>query len=175
MTKIIAIAGNSASGKTTLSRIINHVLCEEKCTLLSGDDLHLWERGHEKWKEYTHLNPAANNLDLGFNHLQDLKNQKKITRSHYNHKTGKFDSPECVFPRDNIVYEGLHALYDYDTNLITDVKIFIKTPQDLIDEWKLKRDTLRRGYSREDVLKIMDARSQDKISYIDANLLMIGL
>ena len=30
--------------------------------IIHGDDNHKWERGHEKWLEYTHLNPKANNL-----------------------------------------------------------------------------------------------------------------
>lgn len=164
---IITIAGNSASGKTTLSKIVSHVVGDENCLILSGDDLHLWERGHEKWNEFTHLNPNANDLVKGFEDIKALKEGSSILRKHYNHTTGRFDEPSLLMPRQHIVYEGLHALYDENVNNISELKIFVRTDSELIYEWKIKRDMHRRGYTKDDVLKILDARKHDSKLFIE--------
>ena len=105
MNKIIAISGSSGVGKTTISRLISIALPNEKTLIFSGDDLHKWERGDKNWKTYTHLNPEANNLLLGYEHLKTLKSNNKIVHHSYNHDTGKFDSSGDVYPSKFIVYE----------------------------------------------------------------------
>ena len=131
MNRIISISGSSGVGKTTISRIISLALPNEKTLVLSGDDLHLWERGDRNWKKYTHLNPDANDLNLGREHLKVLRSNNKIYRKKYNHDTGKFDTPSVVYPAKFIVYEGLHALYDSEVRDISWIKIFIETDEEL--------------------------------------------
>uniref|UniRef100_A0AB39JD66 Phosphoribulokinase n=1 Tax=Florenciella sp. virus SA2 TaxID=3240092 RepID=A0AB39JD66_9VIRU len=46
---IIAIAGDSGSGKTSLSKILN-ILFEKECCILETDRYHKWERGDENYK-----------------------------------------------------------------------------------------------------------------------------
>ena len=167
MNKIIAISGSSGVGKTTISRLISIALPNEKTLVFSGDDLHKWERGDNKWQTYTHLNPEANNLLLGYEHLKILKSNNKIIHHSYNHDTGKFDSSGDVYPAKFIVYEGLHALYDVRVRDMSWVKIFVDTDEDLKKEWKIKRDTQKRGYTKEQVEKTIKRRSADEQKYIN--------
>ena len=167
MNKIIAISGSSGVGKTTISRLISLALPNEKTLVLSGDDLHRWERGDVNWQTFTHLNPEANNLLLGFEHLKTLKGNNKITRQTYNHDTGKFDGGVTVYPAKFIVYEGLHTLYDVRTRDISWIKIFVDTDEELKKEWKMKRDTKKRGYTKKQVEDIIKRRDKDERKYIN--------
>ena len=93
---------------------------------LSGDDLHKWERDDDNWKKFTHLNPKANNLDIGNIQLMNLVRGSKIKRNIYNHDTGKFIRNVTIEPADVIVNEGLHTLYDSDVCNASDLNIFGK-------------------------------------------------
>ena len=166
MNTIISISGSSGVGKTTLSRMISLALPNEKTLVLSGDDLHLWERGDNNWKKYTHLNPSANDLNLGREHLKSLRSNNKIYRKKYNHDTGRFDRPSVVYPAKFIVYEGLHALYDSEVRDISSIKIFIETDEELKREWKMKRDTRKRGYTKKEVEDAIARRKDDEDKYI---------
>ena len=167
MNKIIAISGSSGVGKTTISRLISVALPNEKTLVFSGDDLHRWERGDENWQTYTHLNPEANNLLLGYEHLKTLKSNNKIIHRSYNHDTGKFDPSIDVYPARYIVYEGLHALYDVRVRDLSWIKIFVDTDELLKKEWKIKRDTQKRGYTKKQVEDVMRRRSVDEKKYIN--------
>lgn len=163
---IIGISGDSGVGKTTLSNLISYLFNEDNVLLLSGDDLHKWERNNPNWDTLTHFNPETNNLDLGYNHLLSLKNDHTIYRQKYNHDSGKFDEPIEIHPKNIIIYEGLHALYHTETLELIDLKIYVDTDEELTSEWKIKRDTLKRGYSVEEVKKNINLRKQDKKLYI---------
>ena len=62
---IIGITGPSGVGKTTLSKLITYLYNIKDTLILSGDDLHKWERNDPNWNTYTHFNPDANNLNIG--------------------------------------------------------------------------------------------------------------
>jgi uridine kinase/ribulose-5-phosphate 4-epimerase/fuculose-1-phosphate aldolase len=158
---VIGIAGESGVGKSTLTEIISLYFGYDNTTILSTDDLHKWERNHPEWENFTHLNPLANNLDLGDDHLYKIINNNSISRSIYNHYTGKFDEPIEIIPKKNIINEGLHAYYtDFAKNNI-DLKIFIETDEDLRIHWKIIRDTQERGYTYEKVLSSINKRKKD--------------
>ncbi len=165
MCKIISISGSSGVGKTTLAKFIRLVLGPDKVTHLCGDDMHLWERGNENWKKFTHLNPDANDIEGGYQNLISLLNNNPIRRKKYNHDTGKFDPPTLVQPNLFVINEGLHALYG-KTNDISDIKIFVETDDNLKQQWKINRDTQQRGYTIEQVLDTLRKREKDELSFI---------
>jgi len=164
---IIGISGPSGVGKTTISYLLSYLFNINDVIILSGDDLHKWERNDPNWDTFTHFHPDANDLSLGLHHLSNLKNGKSILRKKYNHGTGKFDDGIEVYSKPIIIYEGLHSLYDKNICDLIDLKIFIDTDEKLTKEWKIKRDTVSRGYSPDDVIKIMERRKSDAIQFIN--------
>jgi phosphoribulokinase len=96
---VISISGGSGVGKTTMSKVFARILGEEKCLVISGDDLHKYERRDVIWKELTHLDVAANNLELGDYYLKWLCSNQIIYRSVYNHHYGTFDPPKMMEPK----------------------------------------------------------------------------
>ena len=80
---LIGISGDSSTGKTTLSQLINNIFGKNQSMTIYGDDLHCWERGHEKWSDITHLNPKANHLYNEVTTINSLINGKAIQRKHY--------------------------------------------------------------------------------------------
>ena len=163
--KVISISGPSGVGKTSIANLIMCVLGKDSL-ILSGDDSHRWERGDPKWRVYTHLNPAANNLESEKKSLLDLKDNKPIARKHYNHNTGKFDKEKIIAPKSHIIYEGLHTLYDIQLQNLADLKIYVDTDEELKLAWKMKRDLKERGYTKDQVISAIKKRSPDEKKYI---------
>jgi phosphoribulokinase len=47
-----------------------------------------------------------------------------------------------------------------------DVRVFLAPPEELRREWKIKRDTSKRGYTEEQVLEELDKREPDSAAFI---------
>lgn len=163
---LICISGSSGVGKTTVSALIQSVLGSTNCVTISGDDLHRWERTNPVWKIKTHLDPNENDLERGHGDIASLLEGNCIQRSHYNHDTGTWDSPVTIEPKQYIVYEGLHALYHIPTYSLAELSIFVDTDEELKTEWKVKRDTKKRGYTALQVMEAMRRRKRDEDLYI---------
>lgn len=166
MNNLICISGASGVGKTTISRLLAIVMESDDTLVLCGDDLHKWDRKDKNWEIYTHLNPQANDLETGFRHIVDLMENKKIFRKTYNHETGLFNEEKEIEPKKNIIYEGLHALYDTRIRNLCNLKIFVDTEENLKKEWKISRDVKKRGYSIEKVLETIKLRENDEKLFI---------
>ena len=67
-----------------------------------------------------------------------------------------------------IIFEGLHPFYLSRQRQLYDLKIFIKPEKDLANHWKIIRDTLKRGYTKEKVLKTLQDREQDSKDFIES-------
>ena len=164
---IIAICGDSSSGKTVLSRIIEDILPIENRLILETDRYHKWERGNENYKTITHLNPYANHLEKMSEDIYKLKIGENIYAIDYNHDTGKFTPLEKIQSATNILFCGLHTLYLDNVNSLLDLKIFMDTDRELSKIWKIKRDVEYRGGDINKVLNNIKQREPDYYKYIE--------
>jgi uridine kinase len=164
---LIGIGGNSGSGKSTLTNNISNVFGKKNTTIMRGDDMHKWERGHEKWLEYTHLNPYANHLYKELHYLRALASGHKIARRHYDHSNGKFSEAQDIHAQNVVIFEGLHPFYLRNQRALYDLKIFLKPDPVLATHWKIMRDMTSRGYSKEHVIEQIERRRPDSEKYID--------
>lgn len=163
---ILGIVGDSAAGKTTLTRGIAQVLGEDEVVSICTDDYHRYDRQQRAEMGISALDPKCNYLDIIEQHLQTLRNGKAILKPIYNHTTGKFDAPEYIEPKRFVVVEGLLG---YSTKLARnayDVKVYLAPPEELRAKWKIKRDTRKRGYTDEQVLEALRKREPDSEAFI---------
>ena len=158
----VAITGDSGSGKTTISKIINNLFANS--FVLECDRYHKWERNDDNWKSYTHLNPDANYITKMCNDVFDLKLGKKVYQIDYDHTSGKFTDKNTIDPCENIIVCGLHCLYMPEH--VINLKIYMDTDDNLRFPWKIERDVVKRGYSIDKIYKQIKERENDFYKYI---------
>jgi len=163
---LLGIMGDSAAGKTTLSRGIAQILGEENVTIICTDDYHRYDR--RQWAEIgiSALNPECNYLDIMQQHLSLLRSGQPILKPIYNHATGTFEPPEYVKPSKFTIVEGLLGYSTRGARSSYDVKVYLAPPEPLRRNWKVKRDTRKRGYTEEQVLEQLLQRESDSQAFI---------
>lgn len=163
---ILGIVGDSAAGKTTLTRGIAQVLGEENVTVICTDDYHRYNRRQRAELGISALHPDCNYLDIIQQHLSLLRTGQPILKPIYNHTSGTFDPPEYIKPRKFVIVEGLLGYSTRAARDSYDVKVYLAPPEDLRAAWKVKRDTRKRGYTEAQVLDQLRQRENDSEAYI---------
>lgn len=163
---LLGIVGDSATGKTTLSAGIEQILGPERVTNLCSDDYHRYNRVERKACNISALHPDCNYIDIMENNFYQLRRGEAILKPVYNHSTGDFDPPVYIEPREFVIVEGLLGFYNKKMRDAFDVKIYLDPQEELRVDWKFKRDTVKRGYSREQVQASLDKRVEISQQYI---------
>lgn len=163
---IIGIVGDSAAGKTTLTRGIAQVLGEDQVTVICTDDYHRYDRKQRAEMGISALHPDCNYLDIIEQHLSLLRAGQSILKPIYNHSSGTFDAPEYIKPRKFVIVEGLLGYATLKSRECFDVKVYLAPPESLRAQWKIKRDTGKRGYTVEQVLDQLKKRESDSEEFI---------
>lgn len=163
---ILGIVGDSAAGKTTLTRGIAQILGPENVTVICTDDYHRYDRKQRSELGISALHPDCNYLDIIQQHLGLLRTGQPILKPIYNHNTGTFDPPEYIKPDKYVIVEGLLGYSTRGMRDSYDVKVYLAPPESLRRTWKVKRDTFKRGYTEEQVLKQLDQREPDSEAFI---------
>ncbi len=163
---LLAIAGDSAAGKTTLARGIETVLGPERVTRICTDDYHRFDREERARLGITPLSPDCNYMDVIEQHLRLLAEGEPILKPRYDHSTGTFLAPIYVRPREFVLIEGLLPLHTRAMRDSIDVKVFLDPEEDLRRQWKVERDCSKRGYTPEQVLSELDRRAHDTATYV---------
>ncbi len=163
---ILGIVGDSAAGKTTLSRGIAQILGVENVAVLCTDDYHRYNRMQRKAFGITPLNPECNYLDIMAQHLRLLRAGQAILKPHYDHKLGDFGPPQYIVPHHYLIVEGLLGMYWQEMRNAYSVRVFLNPPEELRWRWKIRRDTAKRGYTQEEVLRELALREHDSAAYI---------
>jgi phosphoribulokinase len=163
---MLAISGDSASGKTTLSRGLADAIGPDRCTVVCVDDYHRYDRAERAGLPITPLHPDANYVDVMEQHLQMLAMGQPILKPVYDHRTGRLTRPEYVDPHQFVIVEGLLPLSTKLSRACFDVSVYLDTPEDIRRGWKIARDCSTRGYSRDEVLTELDRREPESAEFI---------
>ncbi len=163
---MLAIAGDSAAGKTTLTRGLVEALGPERCVSLCTDDYHRYDRAERKELPFTALHPECNYLEIMEQHLQLLATGAPILKPVYDHATGELVRPELVEPAPVVIVEGLFPLHSKLARACFDVTVYLDPPEEIRREWKIARDTGKRGYSTEAVLAELERREEESALYV---------
>jgi phosphoribulokinase len=163
---LLGLAGDSASGKSTLSRGVEYVLGLRRVARLCTDDYHRFDRAERARLGVTPLDPAANRMDLLAEHLRALAAGRAVSKPTYQHHTGTFGDDEALEPGEILIVEGLLPLADRVTRDAIDVAVFLEPDEVLRRRWKLERDVFERGYSAQQVVDEVHRREPDAVAHI---------
>ncbi len=164
--RMLAIGGDSASGKTTISKGLVQALGPERCSIVGTDDYHRYERGERKPLPFTPLHPRCNYVEIMEQHLQLLAMGQPILKPVYSHENGQLVRPELIEPKEYVIVEGLLPLYTKLARACFDVTVYLDPPEDIRYKWKVERDTSDRGYSEEEVTEQLKKREPESEAFI---------
>ncbi len=163
---MLIMAGDSAAGKTTLTRGLVQALGEENVTAICADDYHRYDRQERKSLPFTPLHPDCNYMDIMEQHLQLLATGQPILKPKYDHATGTFGRPELIEPRRFLIVEGLLPLHTKLSRACADIAVYLDPPEPIRYKWKLARDSTKRGYTEEQVLAELERREPESEAFI---------
>ncbi len=163
---MIAIAGDSAAGKTTLTQGLVDALGDDRISAICVDDYHRYDREERKPLPFTALHPDCNYVQIMEQHLQMLATGQPILKPVYDHSTGQLVRPELVEPREFVIVEGLLPLSTKLARACFDVTVYLDPVEEIRREWKIARDTKKRGYDREQVEAEMNKREPESAEFI---------
>jgi phosphoribulokinase len=163
---ILGVVGDSATGKTTISRGLVRVLGEENVAHICTDDYHRYDRQRRAELGITPLHPDCNYLEIMAQDLAHLRRGDAILKPVYRHQDGTFGPPLYVRPERFTIIEGLLGYYAPEMLEVYDVRVFLNPPEDLRRRWKVQRDCSRRGYTTDQVLAELDRREPDSEAFI---------
>ena len=163
---LLGIVGDSAAGKTTLTRGLVRILGEAQVTHISADHYHRYDRHQRAERGLTPLHPDGNYLDVLTQHLKHLRAGNAILKPVYSHRDGTFGPAEYVQPAQFTIVEGLLGFHTQAMRDVYDVRVYLDPPEDLRRKWKVQRDCSRRGYTTDQVLEELDRREADAEAYI---------
>src|SRR5580704_7620340 len=163
---MLAISGDSGTGKTTITEGLVKALGRERITSIGVDDYHRFDREERKSLPFTPLNPKCNYIDIMEQHLQHLALNQPILKPVYDHSTGTLGRPEYVEPREFVIVEGLLPLSTQLSRACFDVTVYLDPPEEIRIGWKLGRDIKKRGYTEAQVREELRRREPESEQFI---------
>jgi phosphoribulokinase len=138
----------------------------ERSTAVCVDGYHRFDREERKGLPFTALHPDCNYIDITEQHLQLLATGHPILKPVYDHHTGRLTRPELVTPKEFVVVEGLLPLHTKLECACFDVTVYLNPPEEIRRQWKIRRDTRQRGYTRDQVLAELGRREPESEAFI---------
>ena len=163
---MLAIAGDSAAGKTTLTRGIAETLGADRAIALCVDDYHRYDRAQRRDVPFTVLHPDCNYIEVMEQHLQLLALGRPILKPVYDHSTGELARPVLVEPREFVIVEGLLPLHTKLARACFDITVYLDPPEEIRRMWKIRRDCAERGYTPDAVRAELARRESDSAAFI---------
>jgi len=147
MSVIIAIAGGSCSGKTTLARHLQHRLGAASAMLIRQDDYYHDIRDRAEGDEIPNFDiPEALDFRLLAENLQTLKDGQAVQLPNYDFTTHqRIRATEQLEAKAFTIVEGLLLLNDPVIREQSDVSVYMRCPYETRFERRLARDIAERG------------------------------
>lgn len=153
---IIAIAGGTASGKTTVAKKLYEITKEKgNVAYIKMDDYYKKHEGmaFEERAKLNYDHPDSIDFDLLVEHIKALKEGKSIDKPTYDFSNHiRSNEIEHLDAAKVIILEGILALVDSRIRDLANIKIYVDTPDDLRFIRRLKRDMRDRGRSVDSVI-----------------------
>mgnify|MGYP002711915664 FL=1 len=153
--KIIAVAGGSASGKSSIVKHIDEYFKDD--LIVIGHDNYYKAHDDISFDQRAKLNydyPGAFDNDLFYEDLKKLQKGNSIEMPTYDYTVHtRSNETVTINPTKIILIEGILVLEDKRVREITDTKVFIDADSDVRLQRRILRDTKERGRSLDSVLE----------------------
>ena len=153
--KIIAVAGGSASGKSSIVKHIDRHFKDD--LIVIGHDNYYKAHDDISFDQRAKLNydyPGAFDNELFYEDLKKLQKSQSIEMPTYDYTVHtRSDKTITIHPTKIILIEGILVLEDKNIRDITDTKVFIDADSDVRLQRRILRDTKERGRSLDSVLE----------------------
>ncbi len=153
---IILIAGGSASGKSTVSRKIADEILDKESVVRICMDSYYKDYSNLSKKERSNLNfdhPNSIDIELLCKHLDELKEGKSVDVPIYDFTThSQSGKTRIINSSDVIILDGILALHIEELRKRADIKIFIRTDDDIRFIRRMIRDVKERGRELDDIV-----------------------
>lgn len=153
-TKIIGVSGGSASGKTSIVKILKEELGDKAQVIFL--DSYYQSFDHLSFEDRTKMNfdhPDSFEADRLVKDLIALKSGQPIEMPIYDYVAYERKKETTrVVPHEVILVEGLLVLYYPELRNLFDLKVYVATDSDERLIRRIKRDTIKRGRTLESVL-----------------------
>jgi uridine kinase len=153
---LIAVAGGSASGKTTVVNEIAAAFHPNEIVILKHDDYYRDQssltREERRLTNYDH--PSSLENELLVKHLKKLLNWEEIDKPIYDfvEQTRKQET-EKVYPAKVILLDGILVLEDARIRKLADIKVFVECDEDIRLIRRIRRDMVERGREFDNIIK----------------------
>jgi len=152
---IIAVAGGSSSGKTTVVNKILKNFVSEKVEVIRHDDYYKdqSEISIDERRKINYDHPFSLDNDLFYEDLKKLISGKSIEKPIYDFvELNRLKKRELIHPAEIIILEGILILEDERIRSLADIKIYVEADEDVRLIRRIRRDTKERGRSLEQIL-----------------------
>ncbi len=153
MSVIIGICGGSCSGKTTLAKHLEARLGSDQCLLIRQDDYYFDMRTLKYEGDFPNFDhPSTIDFDQLVSDLKNLKRGDPVKPPRYDFNTHhRVVSDGYVAPKNFIIVEGLLILSHADLRAIFDHTYYLKCPDLMRLERRLRRDITDRGREEREI------------------------
>lgn len=154
---VIAIAGGSGSGKSSVANLVQTFLIEQDyhCEILCEDQYYrsLSQQQLDNITEVDFDHPDAINHTLLTEQLDVIRSGEAIEVPIYCYKTHqRLSDTNTLSPPDVLILEGLHLLHRTALVSLYDLTVFVDTPIDTCLNRRIRRDIEERQRTRESVI-----------------------
>lgn len=153
---VVGFAGGTGSGKTGIVREITENLSGYSIAVLPQDSYYKDSASipPEERSKINFDHPDSIEFDLLIQHLIDLENGKKIEQPIYTYQTAlRSQETITVEPADVIILEGILLFTNSVLRELMNVKVFVDVDADDRLLRLIKRDTVKRSRTVEEVTK----------------------
>jgi len=152
-TFLIGVAGGTASGKTSVCRAVVDHLQLPWVQILSMDCFYRPLTDKERGDNYNFDHPNAFDWELLLSVLKELKQGKAVKCPQYDFTThSRKKEFTLMYGADVVLCEGILILHDPKILEQFDVKVFVKTDDDIRLIRRIKRDMANRGRTLDGIL-----------------------
>ena len=152
---IVGIAGGTASGKTTIVRMIKEKFGDD--IVVINHDSYYKAHNDLSYEDRTRLNydhPESFDTDLLIEDVKKLKNNIAIDVPVYDYTIhNRAAETVHVIPKKVIIVEGILILENKELRELMDIKVFVETDADERLMRRIRRDMVERARSIDSILK----------------------